>query len=141
MVRSAFSVRFGVNRAVRAQETVQGASSMRHRAGEALRVRYRSAWVALVGVLSAGLAVAAPAADEAFSCERDARASEVVAVTTTLAGVPVIVRFPNSVTKPPIILWHGFGPPASEGALMAALPLDDVPAVKVYLGLPNGAGR
>jgi dipeptidyl aminopeptidase/acylaminoacyl peptidase len=37
---------------------------------------------------------------------------------------------------PPIVLWHGFGPPASEDALEAVLPLDDVPAVKVYLGLP-----
>jgi dipeptidyl aminopeptidase/acylaminoacyl peptidase len=34
------------------------------------------------------------------------------------------------------VLWHGFGPPDSEAALMAALPLDDVPAVKIYLGLP-----
>jgi len=37
---------------------------------------------------------------------------------------------------PPIVLWHGFGPPASEDALESVLPLDDVPAVKVYLGLP-----
>jgi predicted esterase len=43
---------------------------------------------------------------------------------------------PATVTKAPIVLWHGFGPPASEAALMDALPLDDVPAVKVYLGLP-----
>jgi hypothetical protein len=28
-----------------------------------------------------------------------------------LAGVPAIVRMPSSVTKPPVILWHGFGPP------------------------------
>jgi predicted esterase len=53
-----------------------------------------------------------------------------------LAGVPAIVRMPSSVTKPPVILWHGFGPPESEAELMSALPLDDVPAVKVYLGLP-----
>ena len=55
---------------------------------------------------------------------------------TTLAGVPAIVRVPAKITKAPIVLWHGFGPPASEEALMDALPLDDVPAIKVYLGLP-----
>jgi predicted esterase len=40
------------------------------------------------------------------------------------------------ITKPPILLWHGLGPPGSESELANALPLDDVPAVKVYLGLP-----
>lgn len=54
----------------------------------------------------------------------------------TLAGVPAILRVPASVRKPPIVLWHGLGPPASEAELMKDLPLDDVPAVKVYLGLP-----
>lgn len=58
------------------------------------------------------------------------------AVTTDLAGVPAIVSIPAKVTRPPIVLWHGFGPPDSEAALMTALPLDDVPAIKVYLGLP-----
>src|SRR5690349_7028306 len=57
-------------------------------------------------------------------------------VSTVLAGVPAILRIPARTQKPPIVLWHGFGPPASEAALMDALPLDDVPAVKVYLGLP-----
>jgi pimeloyl-ACP methyl ester carboxylesterase len=57
-------------------------------------------------------------------------------VTTELAGVPAILRIPARATKPPIVLWHGFGAPASEQELMLALPLDDVPAVKVYLGLP-----
>lgn len=53
-----------------------------------------------------------------------------------LAGVPARVRVPARVSAPPIVLWHGFGPPASEDALEAMLPLDEVPAVKVYLGLP-----
>ncbi len=57
-------------------------------------------------------------------------------VATELAGVPAILRIPARVSKPPIVLWHGFGPPQSEQALMQAFPLDDVPAVKVYLGLP-----
>lgn len=55
---------------------------------------------------------------------------------TELAGVPAMVRFPVRISRPPIVLWHGFGPPDSEEALMAALPLDDVPAIKIYLGLP-----
>jgi predicted esterase len=60
---------------------------------------------------------------------------------TTLAGVPAILRIPKTITKPPIVLWHGLGPPASEADLMEDLPLDEVPAVKVYLGLPLFSAR
>jgi predicted esterase len=60
---------------------------------------------------------------------------------TTLAGVPAILRIPAHIGKPLIILWHGFGPPASESAMMEALPLDDVDAIKVYLGLPLFGAR
>jgi pimeloyl-ACP methyl ester carboxylesterase len=59
----------------------------------------------------------------------------------TLAGVPAIVRVPAQVLRPPILLWHGFGTPASEADLQKALPLADVPAVKVYLGLPLFGAR
>jgi predicted esterase len=62
-------------------------------------------------------------------------------VQTTLAGVPAILRMPKTITKPPIVLWHGLGPPASEADLMQDLPLDEVPAVKVYLGLPLFGAR
>jgi predicted esterase len=72
----------------------------------------------------------------AFSCASTAPHRAAIAYETTLADVPAIVRVPAKVTKAPILLWHGFGPPASEEALMDALPLDDVPAIKVYLGLP-----
>lgn len=76
-------------------------------------------------------------ATEAPSCRALAASADPVGtIETTLAGVPALLRVPKTITKPPIILWHGFGPPASEQALMEALPLDDVPAVKVYLGLP-----
>lgn len=75
-------------------------------------------------------------ASEAFSCRSLAPHRDAVVLETTLADVPAIVRVPAKVTKAPIVLWHGFGPPASEQALMDALPLDDVPAIKVYLGLP-----
>jgi predicted esterase len=66
---------------------------------------------------------------------------DIVTVRTTLAGVPAILRVPRTIKKPPILLWHGLGPPADESELMDALPLDDVPAVKVYLGLPLFGAR
>ena len=66
---------------------------------------------------------------------------DVVTVQTTLAGVPAILRVPKMITKAPVVLWHGFGAPASEAELMQALPLDDVAAVKVYLGLPLFGSR
>lgn len=55
---------------------------------------------------------------------------------TTLAGVPALIRVPELVEQPPVVLWHGLGPPGNKEALMAALPLDDLQAVKVYLDLP-----
>jgi pimeloyl-ACP methyl ester carboxylesterase len=58
-----------------------------------------------------------------------------------LAGVPAILRIPANIEKPPIVLWHGLGPPSSEAELMQDLPLDEVPAVKVYLGLPLFGAR
>lgn len=66
---------------------------------------------------------------------------ETAIVETRLATVPALLRVPAKVLQPPILLWHGFGPPASERALMEALPLDDVPAIKVYLGLPRLGAR
>lgn len=57
-------------------------------------------------------------------------------VVTWLGKVPAVLRIPARVSKAPIVLWHGFGPPASESDLMSRFPLDDVPAIKVYLGLP-----
>ncbi len=71
----------------------------------------------------------------------DGSRKEVMSVETRLASVPVLLRFPPKISRPPILLWHGFGPPASERALMEALPLDDVPALKVYLGLPQFGAR
>jgi dienelactone hydrolase len=76
-------------------------------------------------------------ASASFRCDQVARAgNDVVTIDTLLAGVPAILRVPRRVNRPPIVLWHGYGPPASARALMEALPLDEVPAIKVYLGLP-----
>ena len=53
-----------------------------------------------------------------------------------LAGIPAILRVPEQMLLPPIVLWHGFGAPGDKHALMRSLPLDDVPAAKIYLDLP-----
>jgi len=66
---------------------------------------------------------------------------DVRTVVTTLANVPATLRIPPRVSMPPIVLWHGFGPPASESELMSRFPLDEVPAIKVYLGLPLFGSR
>lgn len=76
-----------------------------------------------------------------FRCSDSASLKQVTVVETTLAGVPAMLRIPESVSRPPVVLWHGFGPPNSERALMEALPLDDVPAIKVYLALPLFGAR
>lgn len=77
-----------------------------------------------------------------FNCASSTAGANDPAITaTTLAGVPALIRVPGKITQAPILLWHGFGPPDSEQQLMAALPLDDVPAVKVYLGLPMFGAR
>lgn len=91
--------------------------------------------VSILAALFSGLLICGAHAAEGCASTLGAGASNPV-VRTTLAGVPAVIRVPQNVSKPPIILWHGLGPPASESALMAALPLDDVPAVKVYLELP-----
>jgi len=73
--------------------------------------------------------------------DRNGSSGAVATLETRLADVPALLRVPPKVSKPPVLLWHGFGPPASERALMEALPLDDVPAIKVYLGLPLFGAR
>jgi predicted esterase len=95
-------------------------------------------------VLTAGASASEPisATHEDFTCAASSKAADdVMTVQTTLAGVPAILRVPKAIRKPPIVLWHGLGPPASESELMKALPLDDVLSVKVYLGLPLFGAR
>ncbi len=55
-----------------------------------------------------------------------------------LAGVPMVIRPPAHPTAPAplIVLWHGYGIPDSEEVLAELLPLEQVQAWKVYLGLP-----
>lgn len=102
----------------------------------------RLSHVALAGIcLGMALTVSAQNSSD-FNCS-SARAGEgrPIVVATKLGETPALVRIPAKISKSPIVLWHGFGPPASEQALMEALPLDDVPAVKVYLGLPLFGSR
>jgi predicted esterase len=101
-------------------------------------VRFGAMALLLAGSVSA---VAATTSTEVVHrCEAQSGALPTV-VQTTLHGVPAILRIPAHIAQAPIILWHGFGPPASESAMMEALPLDDVDAVKVYLGLPLFGAR
>jgi len=78
---------------------------------------------------------------ENLCLRHNATGSDATVVETRLASVPALLRIPPMIAQPPILLWHGFGPPASERALMEALPLDDVPAIKIYLGLPQFGAR
>lgn len=98
----------------------------------------------LLWLCAAGPAFAAAQHDsdlEALCLARNSARGEPAIVETRLATVPAVMRVPPKVTQPPILLWHGFGPPASERALMQALPLDEVPAIKIYLGLPQFGAR
>jgi hypothetical protein len=87
-------------------------------------------WLIVASLLSSpALAATSPAAEPVCAAPAPGQPARVGEVD--LAGVPAIIRVPTRVAAPPIVLWHGFGPPASEEALMALLPMDDVPAVKV----------
>lgn len=54
------------------------------------------------------------------------------------AGVPYVARPPvgERAGAPLIVAWHLMAPPRSEAAMAAALPLNTVPAWRVYFGLP-----
>lgn len=56
----------------------------------------------------------------------------------TANGVPFVALPPDGEqeARGMIILWHGADPPRTEEALAGALPLRDVAAWRVYLGLP-----
>ncbi len=101
------------------------------------------AWLGLaffyITTAQAQAAANAPVLPDQGVCTHDELGDRIV--TTDLAGVPAILHIPDKVLVAPIVLWHGFGPPANEQALMRAFPLDDVPAITVYLGLPLFGSR
>ena len=105
------------------------------------RITFSGTLYLLCALLSATVAraTAPPLCSAAPTAGQDGDGARTI--QTTLAGVPAILRIPKTISKPPIVLWHGLGPPASEADLMEDLPLDEVPAVKVYLGLPLFGAR
>ncbi len=58
-------------------------------------------------------------------------------------GVPVLIVRPKVVLPGTqlVVLFHGFGPPASPRSLARALPLEKLPAVLAYVNLPLVADR
>ncbi|MBS0419361.1 MAG: prolyl oligopeptidase family serine peptidase [Proteobacteria bacterium] len=97
---------------------------------------YYQTLIAAAALITATLLQLPNAGAEEFSCVAVRADARPRVINTTLAGVPAVVRLPNSITHRPIVLWHGLGSPGDPAALMQALPLDDIQAVKVYLGLP-----
>lgn len=65
------------------------------------------------------------------------------ALTGEAGGVPFVALPPREpvTTAPLIVVWHMTDPPRSEKAMAAALPLSDVAAWRVYLGLPMSGSR
>jgi len=63
--------------------------------------------------------------------------------TGTAAGVPYLAVPPPEGTENPglVAVLHGLDHPNSEETMAATLPLQDVPAWRVYLGLPMSGKR
>ncbi|GAA0228009.1 alpha/beta hydrolase [Cryptosporangium japonicum] len=58
------------------------------------------------------------------------------------AGVPFVALPPaHGGAAPLVVVWHLMDSPRTEVAMAAALPLEDVPAWRVYLGLPLMSSR
>jgi dienelactone hydrolase len=81
-------------------------------------------------------ATAQPAESHCFRNNASSAGALVETAAVHIRGVPAIVRSPSRIKRPPIILWHGFGPPANARALAEALPLDAIQGDKIYLELP-----
>ena len=63
-------------------------------------------------------------------------------ITGTAAGVPFTALPPaDDGPAPLIVTWHMLDPPRSDAAFAASLPMDDVPAWRVHLGMPMCGAR
>jgi len=64
-------------------------------------------------------------------------------ITAVAAGVPYVALSPEGELEgaPLVVVWHLHDPPRSETAMAAALPLNGLPAWRVYLGLPLSGSR
>lgn len=64
------------------------------------------------------------------------------AITGTAAGVPFTALPPaDGGPAPLIVTWHMLDAPRSDAAFAAALPMNDVPAWRVHLGMPMCGAR
>lgn len=63
-------------------------------------------------------------------------------ITGTAAGVPFTALPPaDNGAAPLIVTWHMMEPPRSNAAFAAALPMNDLPAWRVHLGMPLCGAR
>jgi dienelactone hydrolase len=63
-------------------------------------------------------------------------------ITGTAAGVPFTALAPaDGGVAPLIVTWHMLDAPRSNAAFAAALPMDDLPAWRVHLGMPMCGAR
>ena len=63
-------------------------------------------------------------------------------ITGTAAGVPFTALPPaDSGPAPLIVTWHMLDAPRSDSAFAAALPMNDLPAWRVHLGMPMCGAR
>ncbi|MEV0118417.1 alpha/beta hydrolase [Streptomyces sp. NPDC050844] len=63
-------------------------------------------------------------------------------ITGTAAGVPFTALPPaDGGAAPLIVTWHMLDAPRSDAAFAAALPMSDVPAWRVHLGMPMCGAR
>lgn len=64
-------------------------------------------------------------------------------ITGVAGGVPYVALPPRGELEgaPLVVAWHLHDPPRSETAMAAALPLNGLPAWRVYLGLPLSGSR
>jgi hypothetical protein len=63
-------------------------------------------------------------------------------ITGTAAGVPFTALPPaDDSVAPLIVTWHMLDAPRSNAAFAAALPMNDLPAWRVYLGMPMCGAR
>jgi pimeloyl-ACP methyl ester carboxylesterase len=71
------------------------------------------------------------------------RALEPESISGEAAGVPFVALGPpgDRAASATVVVWHLHDPPRSETAMAAALPLRDVDAWRVYLGLPLSGKR
>ncbi len=64
------------------------------------------------------------------------------AITGTAAGVPFTALPPDGDRPAPLVVtWHMLDAPRSDAAFAAALPMDDLPAWRVHLGMPMCGAR